>query len=482
MSSAASTPPPRTDVERIPEIVAHLRETFRSGRTRPLEWRETQLRRLGELLSRHGDELAAALQADLRKPDLEAWMADIASTRAEADLARKKLRAWTKPERVRVPLSQLPGRARIVREPLGVVLIIGPWNYPVQLVLTPLVGALAAGNCAVLKPSEVTAHTSAALARLVPRYLDPDAVALVEGGVAETTALLAERFDHVFYTGSTRVGRVVMAAAAKHLTPVTLELGGKSPCIVDQTANLAVAARRIAWGKFLNAGQTCIAPDYVLVHESREKDLVRAIEARISAQYGPTDDARRESPDLARIVDRASAQRLQRTLAETVARGAKVAVGGQVDVEQRYVEPTVLVDVPRDSAVMEGEIFGPILPVVRYRDMADAVEFIRSRPKPLALYVFSARKRNVERVLHTTTAGGTGVNMPLLHVANPDLPFGGVGESGMGSYHGHAGFKTFSHERSVLVQGRLALIEKFFPPYGVAVKQRLLALARKIAR
>jgi aldehyde dehydrogenase (NAD+) len=469
MSVAEIARPPHTDVDRIPEVVARLRETFRSGRTRPLEWRRAQLGRLGELLTNHGDELVAALQADLRKPSLEAWMADIASTRAEADLARKKLRAWTKPERVRIPLSQRPGRARIVREPLGVVLVIGPWNYPVQLVLTPLVGALAAGNCVVLKPSEVTPHSSAALAKLVPRYLDPDAVAVVEGGVAETTALLGERFDHIFYTGNGRVGRVVMAAAAKFLTPVTLELGGKSPCLVDSDVDVDVAVRRIAWGKFLNAGQTCIAPDYVLVHESRERELLDGLAKTLREFYG--DDPKR-SPDLARIASDRHQERLTKLL-----ESGEVVVGGETDAAERWVAPTVLRDVSPDSPAMEEEIFGPILPVLKVRDMDEAIDFVNQREKPLALYVFTRRSEVEDRVVSRTTSGGVCVNATLWHIANPHLPFGGVGESGLGAYHGRASFEVFSHRKSVLTKPTRFDVRFMYPPYGkgkLALLKRLL--------
>lgn len=469
MSVAEIARPPQTDVDRIPEIVARLRETFRSGRTRPLEWRREQLGRLRDLLSNHGDELVAALQADLRKPSLEAWMADIASTRAEVDLARKKLRAWTKPERVRIPLSQRPGRARIVREPLGVVLVIGPWNYPVQLVLTPLVGALAAGNCVVLKPSEVTPHSSAALAKLVPRYLDPDAVAVVEGGVAETTALLGERFDHIFYTGNGRVGRVVMAAAAKHLTPVTLELGGKSPCLVDSDVDLDVAVHRIAWGKFLNAGQTCIAPDYVLVHESRERELLDGLAKVLREFYG--DDPKR-SPDLARIASDRHQERLTKLL-----ESGEVVVGGETDAAERWVAPTVLRNVSPDSPAMEDEIFGPILPVLKVRDMDEAIDFVNRREKPLALYVFTRRSEVEERVVSRTTSGGVCVNATLWHIANPHLPFGGVGESGLGAYHGRQSFEVFSHRKSVLTKPTRFDVRFMYPPYSkgkLALLKRLL--------
>jgi aldehyde dehydrogenase (NAD+) len=461
------TSPPHCDVERIPDTVAKLRETFRSGRTRPLEWRLAQLARLTELLDRHADELVAALQADLRKPTLEAFVADLAGTRAESELARKKLRRWTRPERVRVPLSQLPGRARIVREPLGVVLVIAPWNYPVQLLLCPLVGALAAGNCVVLKPSEVTAHTSAALAKLVPRYLDPEAVAVVEGGVPETTALLAERFDHIFYTGNARTGRIVMAAAARHLTPVTLELGGKSPCLVDADVDLEVAARRIVWGKFLNAGQTCIAPDYVLVHESRERELLEALGTSLREFYG--DDPKR-SPDLARIASDAHQQRLTKLL-----ESGEVVTGGIVDAAERYVAPTLLRNVKPDAPVMQEEIFGPILPVLTVPDMERAIDFVNEREKPLALYLFTRNAELEQRVIARTSSGGVCVNATIWHIANPNLPFGGVGESGLGAYHGRHSFEVFSHRKSVLTKPTRFDIRFAYPPY---TKAKLALLKR----
>jgi aldehyde dehydrogenase (NAD+) len=460
MSSAAETTPrPQTRLAEIPETVARLRATFDAGRTRPLAWRRQQLERLGALLSDHGDELVAALQADLHKPELEAWAADVSAVKSEVKLASKNLARWTRPERVGgMPLL---GRSYVVREPLGVVLIISPWNYPVQLLLSPLVGALAAGNAAVLKPSEVTPHTSAALARRVPEYLDPEAVALVEGGVEETTALLAERFDHVFYTGNGSVARVVMAAAAKHLTPVTLELGGKSPCIVDEDVDVDVAARRIAWGKFLNAGQTCIAPDYVLVHERREDELVEALAKTIREFYG---DDPRATPDYARIVNARHHQRVARLL-----KGGDVAVGGQSDESQNYLAPTLLRNVAPDADVMREEIFGPVLPILAVKDVDEAIRFVNGREKPLALYVFSRNERVQEEVLARTSSGGACVNGTLVHLANPRLPFGGVGPSGMGAYHGRHSFETFSHRKSVL-RRKLGRDPKFlYPPYGKLV-------------
>jgi aldehyde dehydrogenase (NAD+) len=426
-----------------------------SGRTRPLAWRREQLEALRAMCSERGEELVEAMHADLGKPTLEAWSADVGATRMEASLALRKLKKWTRPERV--GLLPIPGRMRVIREPLGVVLIISPWNYPVQLLLSPLVGAIAAGNCAMLKPSEVTAHTSAALAEIVPRYLDPDAIALVEGGVEETTALLAERWDHIFYTGNGSVGRVVMQAAAKHLTPVTLELGGKSPCIVDRDVDVKVAARRIGWGKFLNAGQTCVAPDYILVHEDREEELVEELGATVAQFYG---DDPKATPDFARIVNERHHGRVSKLIAD-----GEPAVGGETDAGQCYVAPTVLRGVSPDSDAMREEIFGPVLPVLPVKSVDEAIEFVNRREKPLALYVFTRDRGVEEKVLGRTSSGGVCVNGTIMHLAVPALPFGGVGPSGMGAYHGRHSFETFSHRKSVLSRGMRFDPKMLYPPY-----------------
>jgi len=458
---------PHTAVERIPEIVGRLRAGFEAGRTRPLAWRREQLQRILTLMEERGDALVEAMQADLRKPALEAWTADVGAVKAEAKLALKNLRGWTRPRRVGgMPLL---GRWRILHEPLGVVLVIAPWNYPVQLLLSPLVGAIAAGNAAVLKPSEVTAHTSAALAKHVPAYLDTEAVAVVEGGVAETQTLLTERFDHIFYTGNGTVGRVVMEAAAKHLCPVTLELGGKSPCIVDEDVDVAMAARRIAWGKFMNAGQTCIAPDYVLVHEDREQELVDALRKVIHDFYGDDPSA---TPDFGRVVNTRHHQRLARLL-----KSGDVVLGGQVDESQCYVAPTLLRNVAPDSDVMQEEIFGPILPILKVPDVSEAIRFVNERDKPLALYVFSNDERVQEDVLTRTSSGGACVNGTIVHLANPALPFGGVGPSGMGACHGRHSFETFSHRKSVLRRGLRFDPKLIYPPYGKLATRLLRRLS-----
>ena len=448
-----------------PALVARLRATFASGRTRPLDWRRSQLKALRALLTERESELLDALSTDLGKPRLEAWATDIGFVINEIDHAIKHLRRWTKPARVRTPMATKPSKARVVREPLGLVLIIAPWNYPVQLALSPLVGAIAAGNVAVLKPSEVAPATSAVLARLLPEYLDPDAVAVVEGAVPETQALLAQRWDHIFYTGNGRVGRVVMEAATPHLTPVTLELGGKSPAIIDASANLEVAARRIAWGKFLNAGQTCIAPDYVLVARGLEDRFIELLRRCVFDFYGQDPKA---SPDFARIVNGAHFERLVKLLDS-----GTPAVGGDYDATTRYIAPTVLRDVTSESPVMQDEIFGPILPVIPIADAEEAVAFVNAREKPLALYVFASDASVVRTVLEGTSSGGACVNATLFNVAVAELPVGGVGESGMGAYHGKASFDVFSHAKSVLKRSTRPDPALAYPPYTES-KEKLM--------
>jgi aldehyde dehydrogenase (NAD+) len=450
-------PNPATELSEIPRIVSRLRATFDEGKTRPAAWRQRQLEQLARLMDEEAGEFLAALAADLGKPEIEARVTDVTIVRNDAKQARRNLARWMRPQRVGTPLEQRPARARIVREPLGVVLVIAPWNYPVQLLLSPLVGAIAAGNAVVLKPSEVTPHVSDVIGRLVPKYLDPDAVAVVQGGVNETTALLRERFDHILYTGNGSVARHVMEAASRHLTPVTLELGGKSPCIVDEDVDLEVAARRIAWGKFLNAGQTCVAPDYVLVHESRERDLIEALRRVVREFYG--DDPKR-SPDYGRIVN----ERHHRRLAVLLKDG-EVALGGEADEGDRYIAPTILRNVSPDAPVMADEIFGPILPVLPVRSIDEAVKFVNARPKPLALYVFSRDPQVGEDVLARTSSGGACVNATIWHLANPNLPFGGVGPSGMGAYHGRHSFETFSHRKSVVTKSTRVDPKLAYPPY-----------------
>ena len=450
------------------EVMAPLRESFDAGLTRPLHWRRAQLRQLKRLLTEGEDELLDALAADMGKPRTEAWLSELALTLAEIDVMIDHLDEWAAPEKVKVPMLAQPGKAEIVREPLGVVLVIAPWNYPVQLLVLPMAAAIAAGNCVVGKPSEVVPKVSAAVAGLVPRFLDERATAIVEGGVDETTALLEQRWDHVFYTGNGQVGRVVMRAAAEHLTPVTLELGGKSPTIVDADADIAVAARRIAWGKFFNAGQTCVAPDYLLVHEQVHDQLVDELGQAVRSFYG---EDPRTSPDYARIVNERHFRRLTGLL--DGGGYGEVAHGGERDEPTRYLAPTVLTGVEPEAPVMGEEIFGPILPVRAVPDVDAAIAEVRGGDKPLALYAFTGSDDTARRILDGTSSGGACVNGTILHLGVPELPFGGVGESGIGSYHGKWGFETFTHRKSVLTKPTWIDPPVGYPPYS-GWKQRLI--------
>lgn len=455
--TVTTAPAPHTDPTTIPATVARCREAFDAGVTRPIEWRLAQLGRLDALLEEREADLVEALAVDLGKSSFEAYATDVGFVRNEIRHLCKHVARWARPRRVRTPVSVQPATAKVVPEPLGVVLVVAPWNYPVQLVVVPMAAALAAGNAVVAKPSELAPHVSATLAGLLEEYVDPGAVQVVQGGVDETTTLLEQRFDHVFYTGSGRVGRIVMEAAARHLTPVTLELGGKSPAIVAADADLDVAAKRIAFGKFMNAGQTCVAPDYVLVDRAVEEPLLERLAAAVRSFYG--DDPRR-SPDYGRIVNDAHFARLEGLLDD-----GRVVVGGERDAAQRYLAPTVLRDVDPDGSLMRDEIFGPILPVVAVDGVDDAIDVVNRGDRPLALYVFSGSEAINERVLAETSSGGACVNGTMMHLAVPDLPFGGVGASGFGAYHGKAGFDTFSHEKSVLTRSTRLDTPLAYPPF-----------------
>ena len=409
------------------------------------------------MLEMHQDELSAALKVDLGRGVEEAWLYDIGFTITEVKLMLKNLKKWTAPRKVPTPMVTKPASSMRVPQPLGVVCVIAPWNYPVQLLLIPAAGAIAAGNAVVLKPSEVSSETSRVLAKIVPQYFTDKAIAIVEGGVQETTELLKQKFDHIFYTGNGTVGRIVMHAAAENLTPVTLELGGKSPTIVDASANIAVSARRIAWAKYVNAGQTCVAPDYVLAHKSIANELVEAIRKSITEFYGDDPHA---SKDYSRVISPRHFSRL----ASLISSG-KVAIGGQTEQSERYIAPTVLVDVKQDSAVMQEEIFGPILPVLEIGSIDEAISFVNSRPHPLALYVFAQDNSVNEKVVAETTSGGVTVNGTIMHMTGPYLPFGGVGESGMGAYHGQSGVDVFQHLKPVLKRSTLLDAPLAYPPY-----------------
>lgn len=451
--------------------MSDLRRVFASGRTRDLQWRLTQLEGIERLCSEREADIAAALHADLGRPAVEAWLGDIASTAGEAAYARKHLKTWMRRHRQPVPLAQLPGRSWVQYDPLGVVLVIGPWNYPVYLSLGPLVAAVAAGNCAVLKPSEAAPATSALLARLVPLYLDAEAVRVVEGDGQTTQDLLAQGFDHALFTGGTAIGKKIMAAAAPTLTPVTLELGGKSPVIVAADADVNVAARRIAWVKLMNSGQTCIAPDYVLADRAIAKKLTEKIVANIET-FRADDDGPRVGSGM-RIVNSRQFDRLVSLIESTT---GSIVSGGGFQRTTLSIEPTVILDPSPEDPVMAEEIFGPVLPVITVESDSAAVDFVNRRPKPLALYVFTSSRRLARSLVDRIPSGGAVVNHVAMHCLVPQLPFGGVGASGMGAYHGRWGFEALSHRRAVLAKSARPDPMLVYPPYT----DRALKIMRKL--
>jgi aldehyde dehydrogenase (NAD+) len=441
--------------------LATLRQHVTDGCTRPLAWRLEQLERLEQAMAERSDAVLAALAADLGKPDVEAFY-ELAAVQQELRLTRRCLRRWMAPCRVGLPLSLMPGRAELIHEPLGCVLIIGPWNYPFNLCLRPLVSALAAGNTAVIKPSEQAPATAALIAELIGEAFPPSTVQVVQGDGATAAALLEQPFDHIFFTGGERVGRLVMAAAARHLTPITLELGGKSPAVVLADADLSVTASRLVWGKCLNAGQTCVAPDYLLVQRSIREALIERLAARIDSCFG---DNPLRSPDLGRIINASQFTRLQGLLDGARQRG-QLLHGGQCDPANRRIAPSLIAVNDPDDPLMQEELFGPLLPVLAVDNLEEAIQRINSRPKPLALYLFSQNRQHQDTLLQRTSSGGVCFNDVVLQVGLPDLPFGGVGASGMGAYHGKTGFETFSHRRSVLRRPFLLDVPFRYPPYA----------------
>jgi aldehyde dehydrogenase (NAD+) len=451
---APTTPASGSD---IAKTVARLRQTFATGRTRNVEWRKAQLNALKRLMVENETKVADALDKDLGRSPFEAWLADVASTTGEAAYAAKNVGKWAKRRHHRLEMSQLPGRGFVEYEPYGTVLIIGAWNFPFALTLGPAAGAIAAGNTVLLKPSEVAPASSALMAELVPRYLDNDAIAVIEGDGAVSQELIAQGFDHLLFTGGTEIGRKVYEGAAAQLTPVTLELGGKSPVIVSKDADIKVAAKRIAWTKLINSGQICIAPDYVLAEAPIRDQLVDEIQKAVT-----TFEAENASGGK-RIVNERHFNRLTAALAATQ---GKVAVGGGSDASKLNIQPTVVVDPAADEPLMTDEIFGPILPVLTVQNLDEAITFVNSRPKPLAAYLFTKAKAVRERVIKEVPAGGMVVNHLLFHFATHKLPFGGVGPSGLGAYHGKFGFEEFSHRKSVLTKPTRPDIASFiYPPY-----------------
>jgi len=447
-----------------------LKSYFQSGETRSYESRLKALTQLEKLVEENIEAICKALYEDLRKPRQESMIAEVAVCIEEIRLAKKKLKKWMKPKCASSPLALWPSRNRIHFEPLGTVLIIGPWNYPFQLLVAPLIGALAAGNCAVLKPSEITVHTSRLMAELFAKYFSETLVKVIEGGVPETTALLNLKFDHIFFTGSTAVGRIVMQAAAKNLVPVTLELGGKSPTIVCEDADLNLAARRIVWGKYYNAGQTCVAPDYIYVDKKISAEFLKLVKQQIQEQFGT---APKDSPSFARIVNDRNWSRVQALIDND-----KVVAGGESDKSSLYIAPTVLSEVTWDDAVMKEEIFGPLMPIMSFSDLNEVYKVINSQPKPLSAYFFSRSKSRQMDFVSKVTFGGASINDVLTHLGNPDLPFGGVGDSGIGNYHGKFSFLTFSHSKSVMTRYSLLDLNARYAPYD----DKKLSLLRRVFR
>ncbi|WP_434684263.1 aldehyde dehydrogenase [Pseudanabaena minima] len=445
----------------IQDAIAKQRTFFATGQTKDYNFRVAQLNKLTQLIKEHEQLILDAVYADLRKPAIEAFGSEVLVTLSEIKFVLKHLKTWMKPNKVGTPINLFPSSSYIYTEPLGVVLIVAPWNYPFALTIQPLIGAIAAGNCAILKPSEHTPHTSQAISKIINDNFDPNFIIAIEGGIETNQALLAEKFDHIFFTGGTAIGKIVMEAAAKHLTPVTLELGGKSPCIVDETCDLEITAKRIVWGKFYNAGQTCVAPDYLLVQKNVKSTLVEKLVTHVKAFFGENPQ---KSPDLARIVNDRQFDRLVGLLDE-----GKVLVGGNSDKSDRFIAPTLIEAVSPNSKIMAEEIFGPILPILEYDQLSEAIAFVNAHPKPLALYFFSSNKQNQERIIQETSYGGGCFNDIIMHLGNPELPFGGVGHSGMGSYHGKASFDTFSHRKSVLKNSFRFDLKWRYPPYTMTL-------------
>ncbi|NLK27692.1 MAG: aldehyde dehydrogenase [Clostridiales bacterium] len=449
-------------MENYHNLVSKQQKFFHSGKTKDFNYRINALQRLRDSIKKYENKLLDALKADLHKPELEAYMTEIGVVLEEIRFTLKHLHSWVKPQRVKTPLTLLGSSSYIYSEPYGVALIIAPWNYPFQLMIAPLIGAIAAGNCAVLKPSELTPRTSEVLEQMITKLFPEEYIAVVQGGVETSQALLNEKFDTIFFTGSVPVGKIVMKAAAEHLTPITLELGGKSPCIVHEDANINLAAKRIAWGKFLNAGQTCVAPDYVYLHHNIKDVFIKELKIAIRKLYGelPIDN-----PNYTHIVSQKHFDRLSAFLDE-----GEIVIGGASDRSQLVIEPTVLTKISWQDTIMQDEIFGPILPILEYNDLSQVIEGIHNHPKPLALYLFTEDASVKKRILKNVSFGGGCINDTIYHIVSPYLPFGGVGSSGIGSYHGKGSFDAFSHKKSILKQTTRFDIPLRYPNFKNGIK------------
>lgn len=452
------------DLSAIHRVFEAQRETALRLRTSTAAERIAKLKRLKEVVLAHSEALYEAAWQDFKKPPIEVDLTEITPVIAEINDAVRHLKAWMRPQRVWPTRMMMGTKAWVRREPKGRCLIISPWNYPVNLSFGPLASAIAAGNTAIIKPSEMTPHAAALMSKMIREAFPENEVAVIEGEVAVSTELLSLPFDHIFFTGSPAVGKVVMTAAAKHLTSVTLELGGKSPTIIDKTADLKLAAQTILWGKFTNNGQTCIAPDHLYVHAEVKDAFVQHCVEILESTYGKTAAEQQASPFLARVVNPRHTQRIKGLLDDAVARGAKTLCGGTADVDDSFIAPTLIEGIPADAKIMREEIFGPLLPIISYTDLDEVIRRINADPKPLALYIWSKTQANIDKVIENTSSGGACINHAVVHFLHMNLPFGGVNNSGIGSAHGEWGFKAFSHERAI-VRTRLMMARMFFPPY-----------------
>lgn len=460
------------EIQRIFDL--QKKNQFQVGNTTARE-RKAKLNKLHKAVLKYRPEIKEALHKDYRKHPSEVDLTEIYPVTSELKHAKSHLRRWLRPHRVSTPIALLGSSSYIKYEPKGVVLIIAPWNFPVNLTLGPLVSAVAAGNTVMLKSSESTPHATEVMKKIISEVFDEKEVAIVEGAIATSTDLLKLPFNHIFFTGAPFIGKIVMEAAAKHLTSVTLELGGKSPTIVDETANIETAARRIAWSKFMNNGQVCIAPDYVFVHKSKKAAFLEAVKKNIKTFY--SEDASK-SPSYARVVNNRHHQRVSSYVADAVERGAKIETGGNYDSKQDFISPTVVTNVPKDALLMEKEIFGPVMPVSEFTNISEVIETINSKEKPLALYIYSKSKKNINHIMSNTRAGGTCINHSAVHFFNNNLPFGGSNNSGIGKGHGWYGFQAFSNARGVLKQHVPNALELLMPPYN-NFKQTLIDLTIK---
>jgi len=447
-------------------LLDDLNHTFRTGLTRPVSWRKEQLKQLLQFLNDHEQDLLDALKKDLGKHPSEARLTELQFLRSDIKHTLASIASWVRPQRVKTPMLAWPAKSELVPEPLGTVLILGAWNYPVQLLLAPLIAAIAAGNCAVIKPSEHAKHVAQVMGKHLPNYLDASAIRVVNGEVDVSSELTQLPFDHIFYTGGEQAARAILAAAAPNLTPVALELGGKSPAVVLADSDIKVSARRIVWGKFLNAGQTCIAPDYVLVEEAVKAELIEQLTSAINEFYG---DDPQTSDDYGRIIHQAHYQRLVDSLKDQ-----HILHGGDFSKRERYIAPTLVDNVEASHSLMKEEIFGPILPIVSIDSANEAIEYISARPKPLALYVFSKNKRTLKQFTQRVAAGNVCYNDTLMFMLNDEMPFGGVGRSGMGRYHGRFGFDTFSHLKPVMTRRFMLDVALRYPPYS-RLKDKVLS-------